>query len=295
MLVGYSSSSEEEEEEEEKGNIKGEKRKRQRSETDYPSSFCKKVKPTTGSEDHSQPQSEDGICIEETPPLHQKPRLPLPESVLEMFPEEKVTEDSSLHGGRVRSFQHERGNWATYVYLPYHPEDGFLELLEEMSRLTTTHGFQLSCSTEFHLSLSQTVVLPHHWIQPFVMSLQTGLAQCSRFSCIASQLKVYSNQEKTRTFLALEVSTGHAQLLELVRVVDKTMEEFNLSTFYQKPSFHISLAWCVGDQSDRLRAECLPQLQSLLDSHEDAVFPLRLTCQQLRCKAGNKMFCFQLC
>ncbi|XP_048828288.1 U6 snRNA phosphodiesterase 1 isoform X2 [Brienomyrus brachyistius] len=291
MLVGYSSSSDEEEEEE--GNIKGEKR--QRSKTDYTSSFCKKIKSTTGSEDHNHVQSKDGICVEETPPLQPKSRLPLPESVLEMFPEEKVTEDSSLHGGRVRSFQHERGNWATYVYLPYHPEDGFLELLEEMSRLSTTHGFQLTRSTEFHLSLSQTVVLRHHWIQPFVMSLQTGLAQCSRFSCIASQLKVYSNQEKTRTFLALEVSTGHAQLLELVRVVDKTMEEFNLSTFYQKPSFHISLAWCVGDQSDRLRAECLPQLQSLLDSHEDAVFPLRLTCQQLRCKAGNKMFCFQLC
>lgn len=46
MLVGYSSSSEEEEE----GNIKGEKRKRQRSQTDYTSSFCKKVKSTTGSE-----------------------------------------------------------------------------------------------------------------------------------------------------------------------------------------------------------------------------------------------------
>lgn len=61
-----------------------------------------------------------------------------------------------------------------------HPEDGFLELLEEMSRLTTTRGFQLTCSTEFHLSLSQTVVLRHHWIQPFVMSLQTGLAQCPR-------------------------------------------------------------------------------------------------------------------
>lgn len=37
-----------------------------------------------------------------------------------MFPEDmdSQTEDSSLHGGRIRSFKHERGNWATYVYLP---------------------------------------------------------------------------------------------------------------------------------------------------------------------------------
>lgn len=37
-----------------------------------------------------------------------------------MFPDEvdTQTEDSSLHGGRIRSFKHERGNWATYVYVP---------------------------------------------------------------------------------------------------------------------------------------------------------------------------------
>lgn len=47
-------------------------------------------------------------------------RLPLPGCLLTMFPEEldPQTEDRSLHGGRIRSFKHERGNWATYVYLP---------------------------------------------------------------------------------------------------------------------------------------------------------------------------------
>lgn len=48
-------------------------------------------------------------------------RLPLPESVREMFrdAEEQWTDNSEEeHGGRLRSFQHERGNWATYVYFP---------------------------------------------------------------------------------------------------------------------------------------------------------------------------------
>lgn len=47
-------------------------------------------------------------------------RLPLPGCLLTMFPEEldPQAEDTSLHGGRIRSFKHERGNWATYVYLP---------------------------------------------------------------------------------------------------------------------------------------------------------------------------------
>lgn len=48
------------------------------------------------------------------------PRLPLPESVREMFreSEEQWTDNSEEHEGKLRSFQHERGNWATYVYFP---------------------------------------------------------------------------------------------------------------------------------------------------------------------------------
>lgn len=36
-----------------------------------------------------------------------------------------------------------------------------------------------------------------------------------------------------RTFLGMEVCTGHAQLLDLVKIVDKTMSEFLLETFYK--------------------------------------------------------------
>lgn len=47
-------------------------------------------------------------------------RLPVPDSVLHMFPgtEEGPEDDSAKHGGRVRTFPHERGNWATHVYIP---------------------------------------------------------------------------------------------------------------------------------------------------------------------------------
>uniref|UniRef100_A0A3B4TD98 U6 snRNA phosphodiesterase 1 n=1 Tax=Seriola dumerili TaxID=41447 RepID=A0A3B4TD98_SERDU len=109
-------------------------------------------------------------------------KLPLPGCLLAMFPDEvdTQTEDSSLHGGRVRSFKHERGNWATYVYLPYHPEEEFRELLEELLSAARAHGVDLTPQEEFHLSLSQTVVLRHHWIQPFTQSLRADLAHCKR-------------------------------------------------------------------------------------------------------------------
>lgn len=280
MLVGYSSSSSEEDvdagsEAEKKKSLAQRKQVEEVGDGDEDGDFPAKKKPRTAG------------------PLSRN-TLPVPGCLLAMFPdEEPETADSSLHGGRMRSFKHERGNWATYVYFPYHPEEDFMELLEELLRMAGTLGVALTPQEEFHLSLSQTVVLKHHWIQLFTQSLRAGLAHCRRFLCSAGRLKVYCNAEKTRTFLGMEIWTGHAQLLELVRVVDQTMRGFHLETFYKEPSFHVSLAWCVGDFSVQMK-ECLQQLQSLVDEHEDGPFQLNLDCAELRCRTGNKTFRFPL-
>ncbi|XP_010164472.1 U6 snRNA phosphodiesterase, partial [Antrostomus carolinensis] len=115
-----------------------------------------------------------------------------------------------------------------------------------------------------------------------------------RFFCVADQVKVYTNQNKTRTFIGLEVSAGHFQLLELVSEVDRVLEEFDLPTFYKDPSFHISLAWCVGDLSGRLEGQCLRELQEIVDRFEDSALLLRVQWEQIRCKSGNKYFSFPL-
>lgn len=277
MLVGYSSSEEEEESEAAAG-------------TDGNKSSSRKCEEEED-ENHGSPARKKRSMEEQAP----KARLPLPGCLLDMFPDEvsSETEDSSLHDGRVRSFKHERGNWATYVYFPYHPEEGFGELLEELLSLAGAHGVILTPQEEFHLSVSQTVVLRHHWIQPFTRSLRAGLVLRKRFACSAGRLRVYCNAEKTRTFLGMEVCTGHAQLLDLVQAVDRTMTEFHLDTFYQDPSFHVSLAWCVGDLTEQMK-ECLQEMQSLIDDHEEGPFLLRLDCVELRCRTGNKTFRFTL-
>ncbi|XP_065517442.1 U6 snRNA phosphodiesterase 1 isoform X3 [Lathamus discolor] len=297
-------------------------------------------------------------------------RLPLPADLPgDPEPEEAVTDDSSRHGGRVRSFPHERGNWATHVYLPYRVREEFLELLELLVYRARSHVPSLSAMEEFHLSLSQCVVLRYHWIQPFVSGLRVRLAafhrykpcgaapsrpglcmqrhpqafpvpirtelsagsgnavtsalsrqrRCcavvchtghflrlrnlqtggvspspARFFCVADQVKVYTNQNKTRTFIGLEVTAGHFQLLELVSEVDRVLEEFDLPTFYKDPSFHISLAWCVGDLSDRLEGQCLRELQDIVDGFEDSALLLRVQWEQIQCKSGNKYFSFPL-
>ncbi|XP_056273725.1 U6 snRNA phosphodiesterase 1 isoform X2 [Pseudoliparis swirei] len=273
MLVGYSSSSEEESE----------------ATAGRNKSCSRKCQEEDGGDNASSERKKPRIEEQQVA----KTRLPVPGCLLAMFPEDlsSQTEEGSLHGGRLRSFKHEQGNWATYVYLPYHPEEEFGDLLEELLSLAGAHGVDWTPQEEFHLSLSQTVVLRHHWIQPFNRSLRAGLVQSKRFVCFAGRLKVYCNAERTRTFLGMEVCTGQAQLLDLVKAVDRTMTEFRLETFYQDPSFHVSLAWCVGDLTSQMR-ECILGMQSLIDDHEDGPFLLRLDCTELRCRTGNKTFHF---
>ncbi|NXL83953.1 USB1 phosphodiesterase, partial [Alectura lathami] len=208
--------------------------------------------------------------------------------------QEKGDDDSSRHGGRVRCFPHERGNWATHVYMPYEVQEDFLELLDLLVTHARTYVSSLTAMEEFHVSLSQSVVLRYHWINPFVQSLKERLAAFCRFFCVADRVKVYTNQNKTRTFIGLEVSAGHCQLLELVSEVDKVMEEFDLPTFYKDPSFHISLAWCVGDLTGSLEGQCLQELQDIVDRFEDSALLLRVQWEQIRCKSGNKFFSFPL-
>ncbi|KAM9301683.1 U6 snRNA phosphodiesterase 1 [Gastrophryne carolinensis] len=218
-----------------------------------------------------------------------------------MFPDpeaEQCRDDASQHGGRVRSFSHQRGNWATHVYIPWglscDPGEEFGELLDELLNAARGHGVRLTKMEEFHISQSQTVVLRHHWIEPLVQALRERLGTMRRFLCVADRLKVYTNQEKTRTFLGLEVSVGRPQLLEVVAEVDQSLQEFDLETFYPNPSFHVSLAWCVGNAEDRLQGSTLKQLQRLLEQFEDSARLTRFLAQEIRCKAGNKVFSIPL-
>lgn len=223
-------------------------------------------------------------------------KFPVPDSVLSMFPstDEGPEEDRAKHGGRIRTFPHERGNWATHIYIPYEAKEDFQDLLDMLLPRAQMFVPRLVLMEEFHLSLSQSVVLRHHWILPFVQVLKDRVASCQRFFFTANRVKIYTNQEKTRTFVGLEVSSGHGQFLDLVSQVDGVMKEFDLTTFYQDPSFHVSLAWCVGDARLQLEGQCLQELQEIVDQFEDSEMLLRVLANQVRCKSGNKFFSMPL-
>ncbi|XP_038610047.1 U6 snRNA phosphodiesterase [Tachyglossus aculeatus] len=208
--------------------------------------------------------------------------------------EDGAVDDVTKHGGRVRAFPHERGNWATHVYVPYEAKEDFFELLDLLVSRAKAYVPHLVKMEKFHLSLSQSVVLRYHWITPFVQSLKERVASFHRFFLSADRVKVYTNEGKTRTFIGLEVTAGHTQLLQLVSEVNRVMEEFDLPTFYKEPSFHISLAWCIGDATGELEGQCVRELQDTVNGFEDSSVFLRVLSEQIRCKSGNRFFSFPL-
>ncbi|XP_061393696.1 U6 snRNA phosphodiesterase 1 [Musca vetustissima] len=233
-----------------------------------------------GKEDHSQQLEKKKVILPKASTLLGKRKLP--------SPDDQVIDDPSQHEGRIRSFKHERGNWATYVFVATPKQ--LLEDVQEMclKQLDTKYDFKIC--TDPHISLSRTVILQYHFIESFVKNLEEELTANGRFTISLSQLKAYTNAERTRTFVAIKVDDIHLEkMLEILKKVDQVMLNFKLATFYEDPSFHISILWCLGDYVD----EITKQLPDILHSIRE-LLPIELRIEKLYCKSGFKEFSFDL-
>ena len=107
--------------------------------------------------------------------------LPLPTAVQEMFSDqgESHQDNPDEHQGRVRSFAHVRGNWATYVFIPFEATPVF-ESLVQTCLVICERLVKMTAQEEFHISLTRTVVLKHHWIQEFVQSVRQAMESYGR-------------------------------------------------------------------------------------------------------------------
>ena len=213
--------------------------------------------------------------------------VPLPASINAMFnqeDEEMVHDDPTLHGGRIRTFSHEPNNWATYVYVDLQDCE-----LDEVKNFIVKE-LDLEPIDHHHLSISRVVSFRHHWIEPFIKAVKSQMEHSRTFFLSLDKLQVYSNDDRTRTFVGLEASVGVKELQKLTYTVDKCFKEYSLPPFYYPPSFHVSLGWCLGDMRAVIRQKLQKTELKLVDILDDDDDIGRLVVKNINIKSGNKIY-----
>ncbi|XP_044167237.1 U6 snRNA phosphodiesterase 1-like isoform X9 [Acropora muricata] len=183
--------------------------------------------------------------------------LQFPEEIATMFEESRLhhkdtecVEDQSIFNGPIRTFPHFPGNWAMHVFIPFMAtvqfEDLVTSLVASLSPVISSDVHKLS-PTGLHISLSRTVAIRHYWIDTLVQQLRYMLQRVRRFTCALQCPEVYTNDEKTRSFIALKTSGECQKFWDIVNSVDDIFTQFALPAFYKDPSFHVSVAWFLGE------------------------------------------------
>ena len=86
---------------------------------------------------------------------------------------------------------------------------------------------------EFHVSLTRTLILKFHWINSFVEAVKCIVDGRKNFSIELGTIRIYCNEEKTRTFLGINVQSANNSLEQLTEDLDKLVDEYQLPRFYE--------------------------------------------------------------
>ncbi|XP_043593970.1 U6 snRNA phosphodiesterase [Bombus pyrosoma] len=239
--------------------------------------------------------SEEDEINDNTKSEENSKRLPLPRSITAWkgVPHHEEVDDNPLqHEGRVRSFKHERGNWATLIYIDYEPSEDMLSWM-----FSVLGEVPVKCnifSEQFHISLSRTLILKFHWIESFVEETRKLCEQTDQFNLELLNVRAYTNEEKTRTFLGIECIDRKGVLGHFVKNVNKLLAEYDLPAFYEDSSYHVSFLWCLGNELSVLddQAHFLTiKLNQFLIEHAEARY---INVTKIYLKIGNKLYVFKL-
>lgn len=203
--------------------------------------------------------------------------------------EERPEDDPSLHDFRLRSFPHVRGNWACHLYLEASGIDHETLQNSIVSRLALEEAKPIENP---HISVSRVFTLPHHCLSSFNETLQEKLVNLKSPKALSlalgDELKIFLNEEKSRTFIALPIFTNK-HLQDILECCDQTLLQFGKEAFYQPAEFHISLAWVLGNRKSQLELFDLSTIFEKWQKEEDSL----IETSYLMCKMGNKLHRFR--
>ena len=238
------------------------------------------------------------------------------------------TSSSSSSAAWVRSVPHIEGNWATHVYIRVPNTTEVLRLAhacvnEGRKRLQgvladgkeglvvndlTPEDSDASSSSEDeeggggrggkgehaqHISLSRTVYLRSHLIEPFVADLRKALAWACAFTVgLGGGFGLLVNDERTRSFLTVPVEGGEERLKKLVESVDQVLAHYRQPAYYSDPSFHLSVASVLGDVTGAwTKGKREGQEEEEEEEEEEGT---SVYVDTIKCRIGHKLFSISL-
>ncbi|GJE91815.1 HVSL domain-containing protein [Phanerochaete sordida] len=169
-------------------------------------------------------------------------------------------DNPALHQGRIRSSPHVEGQFAAYVYVPVQMPRGsaLRTLLDNALRhgkeaVPILHAIgdaeQGSDERELHVSLTRPVYLRAHQREEFRTAVRSVSRKHTAFPASFANFAELTNDERTRTFLTMEVGAGHRELEALCSALAPTLRTYRQKEFYDKPRFHASIAWALLAQT----------------------------------------------
>lgn len=144
----------------------------------------------------------------------------------------------------IRAFAHVEGNWPSHVRVTVGAGDADLRGLCDrvISRAQQQLGANAAALVPLdagsdlsgiHLSLSRPFALRYAQITPFVLELRAALKWRRRFVLSLAGATVLVNDERTRSFLALQVADGAHDVRATLQRVDACMKRFALPLYYE--------------------------------------------------------------
>ncbi|KII86598.1 hypothetical protein PLICRDRAFT_142946 [Plicaturopsis crispa FD-325 SS-3] len=220
---------------------------------------------SSSSEDNDEPLN---------PPPKKRKLPPLASALVVPTP----VDNPALHQGRIRTIPHVEGQFAAHIYVALHLErNSHLhklvdEVLERAREIVPTlspmgkKGNGEGTEYELHISLSRPTFLRAHQRDVLKRAVKTAAHSSSPFVASFASFSELTNDEKTRTFLTLEVGAGHSELKALSECLTPTLQSIRQKEFYPEPRFHASIAWALLDPAQQSAIDTAPHSSQDTDS-----------------------------
>ncbi|KAI0768973.1 hypothetical protein BD413DRAFT_558748 [Trametes elegans] len=206
------------------------------------------------SDEENDSRSEVESQLPHAPPPKKLKKLPaLPAYLTPQAP----VDNPALHQGRRRTTPHVEGQFAAHVYVPLvvGKHSRLHKLLLRIyatvkDAVPSVHPIGFSDTSEdadieVHISLTRPTYLRAHQRADFKRAVHNIARTTQKFSASFATLSELTNDERTRTFLTLEIGAGHDNLRAMAESLTPTLRSIRQKEFYQDPRFHASIAWAL--------------------------------------------------